>query len=269
MNSNIAQKQLTAILSNSSASIIKNKHRNKIIKPLFLHLGFLLTFTLFGCATEPISKPTQESGIPVETNLTVGEVRENIFYSLKNAVYLNACFDNNPLIQFKTMSGKETYQFLRKLNIEKDSDLHKYSVGLQNKSNIAKAIMISIINKKEVRPFIYIPNDGTYGIAIIKNDDTDVDLGTLVDIIPGNNSETKTCVTCTVESGKKGQGCTCRQKTKTICCSTPGCSPTCGNGYQCPYSCNRPERTCMELCPSRLPFEDDRPFTSIPSGTRL
>lgn len=247
----------------------------------YLFFFFFLAFMVLGCS-EPGPESPSEADIPdrevfsgvdeVDSNLTAGDVRQALFKSLHNTTGLAACFDGGPLIQFSPLSGKDTYQVLeKKLNLQEDSSLTKYLDGLREYPGATKSVMVRI-NGKEVRQFVYIPNDGSYGIKIIQGDDTDVDLGILVDIMtPVSNvlAKTKTCVTCIVESGKKGEGCTCTQTTKTNCCSTPGCSPTCGTLFQCKWNCNRDGASPTDLCESTAPFEDNRPFVSFSPGDKF
>jgi len=228
---------------------------------------FLAVFILIqGCSSSE-SKPSVESQNSNEPKeLTAGEVRLRLFKSLQNTAGIAICFVNDPLIQFSPLLGKRSLELLEKrLPVQKDSGINTYLKGLRVEPEKTKAVLDSLYGK-EIRQYIYIPNDGSYGIALDKHDDTDVDLGILIDISIHSISPTaggKACATCVVESGKKGEGCACTQSTVTVCCTGSGCSPSCGTRFQCKWDCNRDGEACTDLCASRLPFEDKRPFASF------
>lgn len=235
----------------------------KILLPLFLATLLVACDNTSTNQTYPETKG--ETAI-----LTAGDVRSQLFRSLKNSTGLAGCFDGNSLIESIAITGADAYGALEQVNLEKDSALIDYAAGLQKHPTVTKAVMVTTNGEQEQR-YIYIPNDGSYGIEVNKDDETDIDLGVLVNISAFfENKQNQTCVTCTVESGKKGEGCTCTQTTKTVCCNTTGCSPFCGSTFQCKWDCNRDDaKGCLDLCGSMAPFEDPRPFASYPAGEQF
>jgi hypothetical protein len=233
-----------------------------------LNVCFLLGIFILiqGCSNSVIKPSVEFQNSNEAKELTAGEVRLRLFKSLQNTAGIAICFVNDPLIQFSPLLGGRAFALLeKKLPFQKDSGVNAYLKGLRIEPEKTKAVLVSLYGK-DMRQYIYIPNDGSYGIALDKKDDTDIDLGLLVDIsIPSISpmADTKTCVTCTVESGKKGQGCACTQSAVTVCCTGSGCSPSCGTGFQCIWNCNREDEACTDLCISKLPFEDKRPFASF------
>ncbi|MEZ4461571.1 MAG: hypothetical protein R3E66_17990 [bacterium] len=96
--------------------------------------------------------------------LTIGAVRELIFHSMSN-IDINACFDGDDGFTYEVLSGAQAYSILTAgidpSNI--DPSVTPYLGGLYNNPDDVKAVLI----KNGSTAYLYVPNDGTYGISLI------------------------------------------------------------------------------------------------------
>lgn len=223
----------------------------------------LLVLVSSGC-TDP-EPPAPDRDPPAEAptdGLTSGEVRQWLYHSLANAGVGAACFDGDSDIRARPVRGEEASRALAELAFEDGSELARYAAGLRDRPEAVRAVRVTV-ERDEPRSFLYVPNDGSFGVEVARGDSVETGRGVLFDLTPVDTGGPGSCVDCKQQSGQRGQGCTCTTVTVRVCCYTTGCSPTCGTGYECPYTCNRSDPAPWDgACETTLPFEDGRPFAS-------
>lgn len=201
--------------------------------------------------------------------LTSGYVRRIIYNNLFNTLGIEACFNENGPV-FRTISGAQALEIIANaLRLGQggiiDGDTEVYLRALSDNPNITMAVLIEIPDTNEV--YIYVPNNGNFGINLIedKNDQKSAGLLIRVPSSSGSNQKTTTVVTCQTCQGSYGSGCSCTCSTITVTCiDDEPC--ICPGGDQCSGSCNR-QSDWSQVCPNISPFNDDTNFYDLIPNT--
>lgn len=228
----------------------------------------LTFFTLiFACSDDSRVTPPSVTKVTTESqnlapDLTLGAVRELIFHSLFN-MDLNACFDGVDGFTYEILTGGEAYSLLTAgidpANI--DLSVAPYLTGLYAYPDDVKAVLI----KSSTAVYLYIPNDGTYGIGLIDNGWDLTNSGVLFPLDWDPNGDSKTTLICVTQEGSYGTGCKCTTRTITVHCSEEG-DCVCPGGGQCSGTCNS-SSDYNKVCGDSSPFADDQLFGEVDPHT--
>lgn len=137
---------------------------------------------------------------------------------------------------------------------------------MESNPDSTRAVLITFPEDESV--YIYVPNDGSFGIELVDRSESDqTSSGLLIRVNNAPPSATDTSVSCNTCEGSYGTGCSCTCKTITVKCKD-GEPCVCPGGGQCSGSCNR-KSDWREVCENIDSFYDTSDFYQRESGNPL
>lgn len=229
----------------------------------FLSLIGCEVTTLNDIQTSPsMTKKTQHLG-EIET----GMVRQYVYESLHN-FGLETCLDGNDGTTLEVLDRSfayDTLQYWLQFNnpSEVDAPLSLYLEELLDTGNN----MVLLVTTNDLGSFIYLLNDGTFGIDL-PEDPVDLrNAGLLIPLTAFNpENDNITRLTCHQWEGSYGTGCSCTMRTIVVVCENGTPCECIANG-QCEGSCNR--TTGWGDCDNAEIYTDDVPFMDWNPGDYL
>lgn len=224
---------------------------------------------MVGCEKNPsestVSITTKQMALLDE--IETGMVRQLVFESLYNHG-VNTCLDGSDNITMEVFGRSDAFDTLQSWAAfndvsELNTPLSSYVEELLN-DGYNNAVFIQTPGDGN---FIYLLNDGTFGIDLPETSTDLRNAGILIPLTPRNleNQESWT-ITCTSQEGSYGTGCTCTTRTIVVVCEE-GQECACPGGGQCEGSCNR--TTDWTLCDNAEIFLDEVPFMDWNNGDYL
>ena len=221
------------------------------------------------------AKPSQSTELNLikqglSSDMTIGHVISLIYNNLYNTLEIETCPGTIGGPTFEIIDGWLAYRTLYDSfdlgnggTIDEITEV--YLAAVLDKPDIAMAVLITIPIIEET--YIYIPNNGNFGINLIIDDNDESSAGLLIKINTGPISATTTKVSCRTCDGSYGTGCKCTCRTITITCvdGEPCIYP---GGGQCAGSCNRGSDWSL-VCSDLNVFYDPTSFYRSLPGTMI